>query len=164
MQVVKSCVPQGSVLGQALFLISIYDMSLSIHESYAEIYADDTTVHVANKYEKEVEIELQSSATEFKSWCLQHKMFVHLAKFSLMNIGTWQNGKESVSIFILLLVYFHMSLQEPPEVNTIPSYENLDTISISVPSYENLKPFGNLPPFLKITTFVLVVFTLSFHF
>ena len=36
-------------------------------------------------------------------------MFVHLAKFSLMNIGTWQNGKESVSIFILLLVYFHMS-------------------------------------------------------
>ena len=57
-----------------------------------------------------------------------------------------------------------VSLHDPPEVNTTPRYENLETISISAPSYVNIKPFGNLPPFLKITTFVLVMFTLSFHF
>ena len=55
-------------------------------------------------------------------------------------------------------------VHDPHEVKAIPRYENLETISISVPSYVNLKPFGNLPPFLKITTFVLVMFTLSFHF
>ena len=91
LQQVKSGVPQGSVLGPALFLIFINDMPLFINEAYAEIYADDTTVHTASKDEKVIETKLQVSATNFKSWCLQHKMFVHLAKTSFMNIGTRQN-------------------------------------------------------------------------
>ena len=45
----------------------------------------------ASKDEKVIETKLQVSATNFKSWCLQHKMFVHLAKTSFMNIGTRQN-------------------------------------------------------------------------
>ena len=66
-------------------------MPLFINEAYAEIYADDTTVHTASKDEKVIETKLQVSATIFKSWCLQHKMSVHLAKTSFMNIGTRQN-------------------------------------------------------------------------
>ena len=79
------------MLGPALFLIFINDMPLFINEAYAEIYADDTTVHTASKDEKVIETKLQVSATNFKSWCLQHKMFVHLAKTSFMNIGSRQN-------------------------------------------------------------------------
>ena len=77
-------------------------MPLFINEAYAEIYAVDTTVHIADKDEKVVEIKLQSSTTGFKSWCLQHKMFVHLGKTSLMNIATMQNLLNAHDINIII--------------------------------------------------------------
>ena len=86
MQQVKFGVQRGSVLGPALFLIFIKGMPLFTNEAYTEIYADDTTVHAASKDEKVIEIKLQVSAINFKTRCLQHKMFVHLAKTSFLNI------------------------------------------------------------------------------
>ena len=110
MQQVKSGVPQGSVLGPALFLIFINDMPLFINEAYTEIYADDTTVHTVSKDKKVIETKLQVSATNFKSWCLQHKIIFHLAKTSFMNIGTRQN---------LLNIY---------NINTIIDNENISGV------------------------------------
>ena len=91
MQEVKSGVPQGSVLGPVLFLIFINDMRLFINEAYVEVYADDTTVHAAHKDQNMIEIKLQNSAKDFRSWCILHKMFVNLTKTSYMTIGTRQN-------------------------------------------------------------------------
>ena len=84
-QQVKSGVPQGSVLGPVLFLIFINDMPLYINEAYAEIYADDTTVHTSHKDQTVVQVKLQNSSTDFKSWCILHKMFVNLTKTSSMS-------------------------------------------------------------------------------
>ena len=78
-------------LGPVLFLIFINDMRLFINEAYAEVYADDTTVHAAHKDQNVVEIKLQTSAIDFKSRCILHKMFVNLTKTSYMTIGTRQN-------------------------------------------------------------------------
>ena len=101
-QQVKSGVPQGSVLGPVLFLIFINDMPLYINEAYAEIYADDTTVHTLHKDQTIVQVKLQNSSTDFKSWCILHKMFVNLTKTSSMSIGSRQNLSNSDDLFIII--------------------------------------------------------------
>ena len=102
MQEVKSGVPQGSVLGPVLFFIFINDMPLFINEAYAEVYADDTAVHAAHKDQNVVKIKLQNSAIDYKSWCIQHKMFVNLTKISFMTIGTRQNLSNIHDINIII--------------------------------------------------------------
>ena len=101
-QQVKYGVPQGSVLGPVLFLIFINDMPLYINEAYAEIYADDTTVHTSHKDQTVVQVKLQNSSTDFKSWCILHKMFLNLTKTSSMSIGSRQNLSNRAGLFITI--------------------------------------------------------------
>ena len=83
-------------------IIFIYDMPLYINEAYAEIYADDTTVHTSHKDQTVVQVKLQNSSTDFKSWCILHKMFVNLTKPSSMSIGSRQNLSNSDDLFIII--------------------------------------------------------------
>ena len=50
------------------------------------MYADDSTVHTANKIKTVVQTKLQSSAFDFKSWCFRNDMIVK--KTSTMTVGT----------------------------------------------------------------------------
>ena len=60
-QTVKSGVPQGSVL----FLLFIIDMPLFTNVTQVDLYANDSTMHAANKDEKVVEFKLQCGVTGF---------------------------------------------------------------------------------------------------
>ena len=75
-------------------------MPLYINEAYAEIYADDTTAHTSHKDQTFVQVKLQNSSTDFKSWCILRKMFVNLTKTSSMSIGSRQNLSNSDDLFI----------------------------------------------------------------
>ena len=83
-------VPQGSVLGPALFLLFINDLPLIINEAYLDFYADDSTVHTSNKQQLKVQNDLQQGSDNFENWCSKNDMLVHLKKTCCMSIGTRQ--------------------------------------------------------------------------
>ena len=65
------------------------------------MYADDTTLHYANKDKNVLESKLQNGAATFNHWCISNDMFVNWLKTSLMMLGTRQN----LSDFDLVDVY-----------------------------------------------------------
>ncbi|MCG7876956.1 MAG: reverse transcriptase family protein, partial [Candidatus Thiodiazotropha endolucinida] len=101
-QTVKSGVPQGSVLGPVLFLLFINDMPLFTNGTEVDIYADDTTMHSANKHLNTVAVQLQSGTSGFHLWCKANKMHVHIQKTAYMTLSSRQNvsHEESIEIYI----------------------------------------------------------------
>ena len=80
MQTVKSGVPQGPVSGPVLFLIFINDLPLFTKETDVDIYADDTTIHTAQKERKIAETRLRIGASGFRNWCSLNKMYINMPK------------------------------------------------------------------------------------
>ena len=91
LQTVTSGVPLGSVLGPVLFLLSVNGLPLFIKETYLDMYADDATLHAADKQQETVESKLQIGTDDFKNWCLSNSMFIHIGKTSVMTVGSRQN-------------------------------------------------------------------------
>ena len=110
--ILKSGVPQGSVLGPLLFCLYINDLPIHITclEVICDMFADDTTLHTEGKDKNKIETNLQTSLNDVSTWCKQNHMLIHPDKTKSMLIGTRQ--KLQLTPLILNLTIESTSIQQ----------------------------------------------------
>jgi hypothetical protein len=103
LQVIRSGVPQGSVLGPLLFGIFINDLPLSLSDPNVscDLFADDTSLHSHASNIASIQTSLQLSLNDVSDWCRRNRMAIHPQKTKCMVITSRQ--KHQTNKFALSL-------------------------------------------------------------
>ena len=86
---IQSGVPQGSILGPALFLLFINDLPLVLKNNIG-IYADDSTLYASALTLADVEEKTRPDIDAVSKWAKENKMKMHPAKTKYSIISTRQ--------------------------------------------------------------------------
>ena len=100
----KLGVPQGSTLGPLLFSVFINDLPIAITSKKVEtdLFADDGTLHAADKNINMINVELQLALNQVTEWCSLNDMIMNPSKTESMVITTRQ--KHQLDPLLLKLV------------------------------------------------------------
>ena len=79
---IRSGVPQGSILGPILFLLP-----LLLNNCHVDFFADDATAHTSNKNIEIINAELQSDFSIAVSWSKRNKLPIDYVKTTYMVLG-----------------------------------------------------------------------------
>ena len=77
-------VPQGSVLGQLLFIIFINDLHVSIKNSKAHHFADDTNLLLINKSLKQINKLINHDLSLLVQWLKSNKISLNTSKTEIL--------------------------------------------------------------------------------
>ena len=83
-QLISCGVPQGSILGPLLFLISINDLPGCLLHTKAHMYADDTTIYASSVSTAELYAKVNNNLTRVRDWLLANKLSLNVTKTEYM--------------------------------------------------------------------------------
>ena len=93
---VKSGVPQGSVVGPLLFLILLKDIDKEVSSSWVSSFADDTRVLAGVKNSEDVQ-KLQADLNTIYRWAEENNCMFNPDKFECLRYGNDNSLKESTN-------------------------------------------------------------------
>ena len=82
----KDSAPQGIVISPLLFIIYINDLLATPTNSFK--FADDTSVLVTGEILEDLQVRLNSTCREIKSWCQKWRMVVNGTKTKLLLLNS----------------------------------------------------------------------------
>ena len=91
---VKSGVPQGSVLGPLLFLVLISDIDSDLMEAFLSSFADDTRIGMSVLTEGDCSV-LQDELSKVYAWAASNNMSFNNNKFEVLRYGANAELKEN---------------------------------------------------------------------
>ena len=87
---VSSGVPQGSILGQLLFILYVNDLPKVWSKTKVILYADDTAILCKGKNNAQIQNTLNSEMSLCSEWFTQNKLHLNVSKTKSMLFGTSQ--------------------------------------------------------------------------
>jgi len=88
-EILKSGVPQGSILGPLLFIIFINDLCHIQSQSRKCLFADDTTLFIAGKNLSNLTAALESDLKQISEWLEHNRLLLNVGKSNAM-IFKWK--------------------------------------------------------------------------
>ena len=103
-KLIKSGVPQGSVLGPLFFLVYINDLPLHLNtNTHNDLFADDASLHTSHTKIETIQNFLQDSINKASNWCDNNSMIIHPDKTKCILIATRQKEQRTHPTLTLTL-------------------------------------------------------------
>ena len=96
--IIKHGVPQGSVLGPLLFLLYINDISESSKVLKFFLFADDTTVYYADKFNENTENLLNTELSKVSNWLAANKLSLNVKKSNFLHFHHGKTKKPTINL------------------------------------------------------------------